>query len=62
MSKTPSQNYFDSLSDCFLKSLLNKDKKSAETMILDAVKNNISVNDIYLKVFQNTQYQVGELW
>jgi methanogenic corrinoid protein MtbC1 len=42
--------------------LLNGDRNQASTLIMDAVKNGVKIEDIYLEVFQKSQYEVGRLW
>lgn len=43
-------------------SLLNGDRKTASDLVLKAVKDGIEIRDIYLNVFQISQYEVGRLW
>ena len=42
--------------------LLDGDRKSASNMILNAVKEGVNIEDIYIEVFQKSQYEVGRLW
>ncbi|HKJ79692.1 MAG TPA: cobalamin-dependent protein [Prolixibacteraceae bacterium] len=42
--------------------LLNGNRNLAGNLIMDAVKNGVEVKDIYLEVFQKSQYEVGRLW
>ena len=42
--------------------LLNGDRKSASHLILNAVKEGVKIEDIYIEVFQKSQYEVGRLW
>ena len=42
--------------------LLNGDRNMASNLIMDAVKNGVKIEDIYLEVFQKSQYEVGRLW
>lgn len=46
----------------YLDFLIDGNKKSASEIIMDAVKNNVSIKDIYIKVFQVTQHETGRLW
>ena len=46
----------------FLDFLLSGNRQAASQLILEAVKAGIPVRDIYLRVFQNTQREVGRLW
>ncbi len=57
-----SNEYFEKLKDYFITSLLDRDRKKAEILIADAVKDGAALNDIYIKVFQESQYTVGKLW
>lgn len=42
--------------------LLKGDRNAASRLILDAVESGASVQDIYLHVFQQSQYEIGRLW
>ncbi|MFW6309583.1 MAG: B12-binding domain-containing protein, partial [Prolixibacteraceae bacterium] len=42
--------------------LLSGNRNLAGNLIMDAVKNGIEIKDIYLEVFQKSQYEVGRLW
>lgn len=42
--------------------LLAGDRNQAGSLVLDAVKNGVKIEDIYLEVFQKSQYEVGRLW
>ncbi len=46
----------------YLSALLNKDRQLAEQIITNSLNRNISIKDIYLSVFQPTQYEIGKLW
>ncbi len=47
----------------YLTALRHGDRRKASKLILDAVnKQNISVRDVYLHVFQPALYEVGRLW
>jgi methanogenic corrinoid protein MtbC1 len=51
------------LAQQYLKTLLRGERHIASRLILDAVnKDKISVKDIYLHVFQASQYEIGRLW
>ncbi len=52
----------DSLADRYLKALLATDRHKAWKLIDEAVQEGMSVKDIYLQVFQKTQYEIGRLW
>lgn len=46
----------------YLNYLLVGDKDSALNLIMNSVKSNISIKDLYLNVFQVTQKETGRLW
>jgi methylmalonyl-CoA mutase cobalamin-binding domain/chain len=46
----------------YLDALLNADRRTAGQMVLDAVDRGTSVRDIYLHIFQRSQYEIGRLW
>ena len=46
----------------YLEALLRGDRQAASRLILDSVARNVEVKDIYLHVFQRTQYEIGRLW
>jgi methanogenic corrinoid protein MtbC1 len=53
---------FFELARQYLNLLLNGDNYAAVQMIMEAVKNNIDVKDIYLHVFEPSQHEIGRLW
>jgi len=59
--KDENQDLF-ALYKVFLDSLLENNRQKAIDLIMDAVENGVSIKDIYLKVFQPTQHQIGTLW
>lgn len=46
----------------YLDSLLKGDRRLAGNLILQSVDKGTSIKDIYLYVFQRSQYEVGRLW
>jgi MerR family transcriptional regulator, light-induced transcriptional regulator len=46
----------------FLQALLRGERHVASKLILDSVQQGTPVRDIYLHVFQRTQYEIGRLW
>lgn len=51
------------LAQQYLDTLLRGERQRASHLILEAVdKDKISVKDIYLHVFQRSQYEIGRLW
>ena len=46
----------------YLDALLKADRREASQMVLDAVHQGTPVRDIYLHVFQRSQYEIGRLW
>lgn len=54
---------YANLAQQYLDTLLRGERHLASRLILDAVNNDkISVKDIYLHVFQRSQYEIGRLW
>jgi methanogenic corrinoid protein MtbC1 len=54
--------YLDVLGRDYLAALLHGDRRQASKLILDAVEGGASVKEIYLRVFQRSQYEIGRLW
>jgi methanogenic corrinoid protein MtbC1 len=46
----------------YLQALLRGDRHIASKLILDAARQGAAVRDLYLQVFQSTQYEIGRLW
>jgi methanogenic corrinoid protein MtbC1 len=46
----------------YLDALLAGEKHTASGLILDAVGKGMDIKDIYLEVFQRSQYEIGRLW
>jgi methanogenic corrinoid protein MtbC1 len=46
----------------YLDLLIDSKRSDAGKMILDMAENGVPVKDIYLDIFQMTQYEVGRLW
>ncbi|HVG22243.1 MAG TPA: cobalamin-dependent protein [Blastocatellia bacterium] len=46
----------------YLAALLRGERHVASRLILDAVGAGVSVKDVYLNVFQRSQYEIGRLW
>ena len=46
----------------YLSLLLEMKREEAVKYILDLVDQGITIEDIYLKIFQNVQYEIGRLW
>jgi MerR family transcriptional regulator, light-induced transcriptional regulator len=46
----------------YLDALLGGNRARASELVLDSVKDGVPVRDIYLEVFQRTQWEVGRLW
>ncbi len=51
-----------SLAREYLNALLAADRRKASELVMDAIQQGTSVRDIYLHVFQQSQYEVGRLW
>lgn len=52
----------DNLARQYLELLLNGDRRTASQLILDGVRDGISVRNIYAQVFQPSQRELGRLW
>lgn len=52
----------DRMASEYLKALLCGDRLSASRLILSAVENGTPIQEIYLQVFQRSQYELGRLW
>lgn len=46
----------------YIEALLRGDRQAASRLVLDAVDTGASIKDIYLHVFQRSQYEIGRLW
>ncbi len=53
---------YAALAKQYLDALLRGERHMASRLILDAVGAGTSVKDIYLNVFQRSQYEIGRLW
>jgi len=53
---------YSKLAEEYLELLLRGERFNASELIQNEVKNGASIKDIYLQVFQNTQYEIGRLW
>lgn len=56
------ENDLGDLAVSYFKNLMDGDRRTASRLILDAVEEGVSVKDIYMHVFQPSQYEVGRLW
>jgi len=52
----------DMLARDYLAALLKADRKKAGNLVAEGMEQGISIKDIYLKVFQRTQQEIGRLW
>jgi PAS domain S-box-containing protein len=50
------------LARAYLQALLRGEREIASQLILDAARQGTAVRDLYLRVFQCTQYEIGRLW
>lgn len=50
------------LTKSYLEALLSGERQVASHLILQAVERGVSIQEIYLHVFQSTQYELGRLW
>ncbi len=46
----------------YLDALLMGDRRQASRLVLDAVENGVGIEDVYLKVLQRAQHEIGRLW
>ena len=51
-----------SLAQQYLEALLRGERHIASRIILDAVQGGSGIKDIYIHVFQRSQYEIGRLW
>lgn len=51
-----------SLASSYLSALLRGERRLASRLVLDAVNSGAAIRDIYLHVFQRSQYEIGRLW
>jgi len=57
----PDQPLFE-LARQYLDALLAADRRAASQLVMDAVRKGTTIRDIYLHVFQRSQYEIGRLW
>ena len=50
------------LAAAYLEALLRGDRQTASRLVLDAVQSGTPIKDIYLQVFQSSQYEIGRMW
>lgn len=50
------------LAAVYLERLLAADRHGASRLVLAAVRNGMSIRDVYLHIFQRTQHEIGRLW
>jgi methanogenic corrinoid protein MtbC1 len=50
------------LADSYLAALLACDRRKAARLILDAVQDGAPIKDVYIRVFQQSQHEIGRLW
>lgn len=50
------------LLQAYIEALLRGDRQAASRLVLDAVDKGASIKEIYLHVFQRSQYEIGRLW
>ena len=52
----------DQMYDTYLSALLAGDRSGCTTIVNELIKNDISIQDLYLNLFQRSLYHIGELW
>lgn len=55
-------NHYSAIAHSYLNVLVNGDRHQALRIIMDAVDSGVPVKDIYIHVFQTSQYEIGRLW
>jgi len=55
-------NHLTPLAQKYLNYLLKGDRNSALSLVMTEVTSGISVKEIYILVFQSTQYEIGRMW
>lgn len=53
---------YEAMARTYLRLLLAGDRQGASLLILEAVRDGMAVRDVYMHVFQRTQYEIGRLW
>lgn len=53
---------YSELAQRYLSTLLAGNRQEASELILESVKSGVSVRDIYMHVFQRSQYEIGRRW
>lgn len=56
------ENELGDLAVSYFNSLMEADRRTASRLIVESVEDGVSVKDIYMHVFQPSQYEVGRLW
>lgn len=59
---TEASDRLGELAATYLGLLLNRERRAASQLILNAVDGGVSIRDVYLDVFQATQREIGYLW
>jgi methanogenic corrinoid protein MtbC1 len=52
----------DQISSSYLEVLLKGEKQAAMKIITDWMKDGTEISEIYVEIFQKTQYEIGRLW
>ncbi len=52
----------DNVYEKFLMFLLNGDQRECSRIVSDLLNSGIDIKDLYINLFQRSQYRVGELW
>ena len=53
---------YSALAQKYLEMLRHGERSSASHLILDVIEQGMPIKDVYLKVFQPCQYEIGRLW
>lgn len=57
----PEKPYFREAGQ-YLKLLLDGERRKASELVMSLLDEGVTVQDIYLHIFQNSQYEIGRLW
>jgi methanogenic corrinoid protein MtbC1 len=56
------ESKYKDVAEAYISSLLERDKRKSSSIILDAVKDGTSIEDIYMEVFNPVMKEIGNLW
>jgi methanogenic corrinoid protein MtbC1 len=56
------ESKYKDVAEAYISSQLERDKRKSSSIILDAVKDGTSIEDIYMEVFNPVMKEIGNLW